>query len=211
MDPSFWHERWVDGRIGFHRPDVNPQLAGWWPSLGLAPGSRVLVPLCGKSRDLAWLASQGHDVVGVELSGIACAAFFEESGLTPAVHTRQDHVVWSVPGVALWQGDFFQFEDGLFDAVFDRAATIALPPRLRAPYAAQLARMVRPGGRGLLVSLDYPQHEKDGPPFAVPADEVERLYAPAFALEALPLVPDAAPELPVSRVNEHLWRLTRAG
>jgi hypothetical protein len=71
--------------------------------------------------------------------------------------------------------------------------------------------MIRPGGRGLLVSLDYPQHEKDGPPFAVPADEVERLYAPAFGLEALPLIPDAAPELPVSQVREHLWRLTRAG
>lgn len=211
MDPSFWHERWVDGRIGFHRPDTNPQLAAWWPSLGLTPGARVLVPLCGKSLDLAWLASQGHDVVGVELSGIACAAFFESAGITPSVEARGEHVVWSTPGVALWQGDFFQFEDGPFDAVYDRAATIALPPRLRAPYAAQVGRMIRAGGRGLLVALDYPQHEKDGPPFAVPADEVQRLYGPAFALEELDLVPDPAPELPVSRVREHLWRLTRRG
>ena len=37
-------------------------------ALGLAKGAAVLVPLCGKSLDLVWLAEQGHAVIGVELA-----------------------------------------------------------------------------------------------------------------------------------------------
>ena len=78
MDPAFWHSRWQEGRIGFHQDRPTPLLVEHWTSLGLAQGSRVFVPLCGKSLDMAWLASQGHRVLGVELSAMAVRAFYEE-------------------------------------------------------------------------------------------------------------------------------------
>src|SRR3546814_8142059 len=83
MDPDFWQQRWRDNRIGFHRDGVLPLLEKHWPSLGLATGSRVFVPLCGKSLDMAWLAARGHRVLGVELSPLAVGQFFDENGLAP--------------------------------------------------------------------------------------------------------------------------------
>lgn len=211
MDPSFWHERWQDGRIGFHRAAPNPQLVAHWPSLDLPPGATVLVPLCGKSVDLGWLASQGYDVVGAELSGVAVRAVFDEAGLTPTVTPSGRHLRFSVPGLTVYEGDFLDLTLPPVDAVWDRAATIALPPRLRARYAQHVARLVRPGGVGLLVTLDYPQTERDGPPFSVPEADVRGLYASAFEVSKLPCADDDGPPVPfpVSRCAEEVWRLTR--
>lgn len=70
-------------------------------------------------------------------------------------------------------------------AVFDRAALIALPPELRAPYARELYTCLRSGCRGLMVTLEYPQQEKAGPPFSVPENEVRELYATDWSVELL--------------------------
>jgi thiopurine S-methyltransferase len=85
-------------------------------------------------------------------------------------------------------GDAFALDaDALRDctAVFDRAALIALPPDLRRRYAGELYARLPTGCRGLLITLDYPQHEKDGPPFSVPEDEVHALYARDWQIEQL--------------------------
>jgi thiopurine S-methyltransferase len=78
MDPDFWHERWKTNQIGFHQGEINHCLVRYWPSLGLKTGGRVLVPLCGKSRDMFWLLEQGFAVTGIEISPIAVEAFFAE-------------------------------------------------------------------------------------------------------------------------------------
>ena len=59
MDPSFWLERWQRNEIGFHNTAPHRGLQRWWPRLALPPGSRVFVPLAGKSLDMIWLAAQG--------------------------------------------------------------------------------------------------------------------------------------------------------
>ena len=81
MEPDFWKARWAEDRIGWHQADGNVNLREYWR------GScrRVLVPLCGKSPDLLWLADRGHDVVGIEISEIAVAAFFDENALAYTV------------------------------------------------------------------------------------------------------------------------------
>ena len=53
-----WLARWAKGRIGFHLPAPHPALERWWPRLDVAPQAKVLVPLCGKSLDMRWLAAQ---------------------------------------------------------------------------------------------------------------------------------------------------------
>src|SRR5690606_22020225 len=68
MHADFWLERWREGRTHFHLERVTPLLQKYWPGLGLPKGSKVLVPLCGKTLDMVWLAEQGHKVLGVELS-----------------------------------------------------------------------------------------------------------------------------------------------
>lgn len=169
MTPSFWHARWRDGLTGFHMDRPNPALKGWD-----APDSaHVLVPLCGKSLDLHWLAERGHRVTGVELSSIACAAFFDDAGLQPDRTPVGAYMAWSHGPITLLEGDLFALE-GRFEAVYDRAALIALPPDLRVRYATTLKRCVR--GPGLLVTLEYDPAEREGPPWSVTDEEVHRLF-----------------------------------
>lgn len=217
MDPDFWHARWREGQIGFHRTEVNPWLREYLPTLGLAAGARILVPLCGKSLDLGWLAQQGLRPVGVELSPIACAAVFEEGGIAArrSSHAGFDH--WHGGGIEVWCGDFLApslAELGPFEALWDRAALIALPAETRPRYVEQCAHLLVPGAPGLLVSLEYDPAEMDGPPFSVSAAEVEALYRVSFELEPLVLRQYAEPSPHLAArgltgFHESVWRLRR--
>ncbi|RCL25624.1 thiopurine S-methyltransferase [Pseudomonas sp. AFG_SD02_1510_Pfu_092] len=180
MEPAFWQKRWADNQIGFHQAQVNPYLQQFWPRLQLAPGSRVLVPLCGKSLDLAWLAGQGHHVVGVELSRRAVENFFDEHGLAAEVRQQGGFEVWRSGGVELWCGDFFalQPEDiGDCTGLYDRAAVIALPPQMRARYLQRLSVLLPASCQGLVVTLDYDQALLGGPPFSVGDEELRQGFA----------------------------------
>ena len=178
MEPDFWHQRWQQNLIGFHQAEGNPYLRQYWGELGVAAPARVLVPLCGKSYDLMWLHQQGYHVEGVELSELAVRAFFVEQGLTPHQHKVGEYSLWEGEGIRLWCGDFFKLtaaQLGPIDAVYDRAALIALPPPMRQAYVRQLQTLVGDVPH-LLVTLEYPQGQMDGPPFSVEAAEVARLF-----------------------------------
>ncbi len=216
MHPEFWHQRWADKQIGFHQAAPTPLLLRHWPSLGVPAGAQVFVPLAGKSLDMAWLASQGHRVLGVELSQRAVDEFFAEHGLRPAVRESKYGRHHSAGGIELVCGDAFALDaDALRDCagVFDRAALIALPPELRQRYARELYARLPAGCRGLLVTLDYPQHERDGPPFAVAPAEVRALYGPDWELDLLeqrPIPSDHPGHVAgVSRLDTSAWSLRR--
>ncbi len=187
MEPEFWHKRWSSNQIGFHLPEVNPYLQRFWSQLGLAQGSRVLVPLCGKSLDLLWLAHQGYSVLGVELSEKAANDFFLEHQLEPSVSEEGVFKVFRAGGIEIRCGDFFALSAAdVADctALYDRAALIALPVAMRERYAAHLQKIM-PACVGLLITLDYNQDEMPGPPFSVGNDEVQRLLGNAWRLEVL--------------------------
>lgn len=188
MDPDFWHERWREGRIGFHQDKPTPLLLKHWPTLAVAPGAQVFVPLAGKSLDLAWFASQGYRVLGVELSQLAVEQFFAEHGLEPSVRTSRYGTHYGAGNIELVCGDAFGLDEAALagcDAVFDRAALIALPPDLRRRYVRELHTGLPHGCRGLLVTLEYPQHEKEGPPFSVSEAEVRESYGRDWEVEVL--------------------------
>lgn len=180
MDADFWLQRWQEGQIGFHRHDVMPLLQKHWPSLQLPEGSRVLVPLCGKSLDMHWLAAQGHRVLGVELSPLAVTQFFDEAGLEPTRTTSRYGEHFSTGPIEIILGDAFGLDPALLAdvaGVYDRAALIALPPDLRRRYRDTVYAALPAGCQGLLITLEYPQEEKAGPPFSVAEAEVEGLFA----------------------------------
>ncbi|MCK5771128.1 thiopurine S-methyltransferase [Algiphilus sp.] len=188
MDPDFWLARWDNEEIGFHQPDGNPLLAAHWPTLAIPPDAQVLVPLCGKTPDMAWLAARGHSVIGVELSEKAARALFAEQDVQPETHERDGFTVYSAGGIAIWVGDFFAMPAAVLadcSALYDRASLIALPPPMRQRFAALLTEALPADGRGLLVALDYDQSEMAGPPFSVPDSEIRQLFEPAFAVECL--------------------------
>jgi thiopurine S-methyltransferase len=179
MDPEFWHRRWREDRIGFHQDRPMPLLLQYWPELAPPVGSRVFVPLSGKSLDIAWLAAQGYRVLGVELSSLAVEQFFAEHGLTPQTHESRYGRHYCADGIELICGDAFALDDALLAdcaAVYDRAALIALPPPMRRRYVHELYARLPAGCLALLITLEYPQYEKHGPPFSVEEAEVRELY-----------------------------------
>jgi thiopurine S-methyltransferase len=188
MQSDFWLDRWREGRIGFHQDRVTPMLERHWDAIGLAPAARVFVPLAGKSLDLLWLASRGHRVLGVELSGIAVEQFFSENRLSPTRHDSRYGVHYVAGEIELIHGDAFALDEALLETcegVYDRAALIALPRHMRCRYAAELYGRLPAGCRGLLVTLAYPQGQKAGPPFSVQEDEVRSLYDAQWRIDVL--------------------------
>ncbi|WP_296255193.1 MULTISPECIES: thiopurine S-methyltransferase [unclassified Pseudomonas] len=185
MEPEFWHERWAINQIGFNQSEVNPYLVVQWPELKVQPGARVFVPLCGKTIDLHWLLRQGLQVVGVELSEKAVAAWFSESGLTPSIEERGSFQVYRHEACEIWCGDFFALKArdiGECSAFYDRAALIALPPEMRWQYVEQLNQLMAEDACGLLITLEYEQTEVAGPPFSVDEDEVHQLLSVQWRL-----------------------------
>ena len=85
MDASFWHQRWRENDIAFHKSEANPLLVKYFKQLSLVNGSRVFLPLCGKTLDIPWLLSNGYRVVGAELSKIAIDQLFMGLGVEPKI------------------------------------------------------------------------------------------------------------------------------
>lgn len=186
MKPSFWHKIWDEGRIGFHQEHINDRLQQFFPMQSIAEGSTVFVPLAGKSRDLLWLHEKGHHVLGVELSDIAVNDFFEEAGMVPVVEKAERFERWSADGITFFVGDFFDLErEDLAEvgAYYDRASLIALPPEMRRRYARHLGHILPGATPGLLITIEYPPHEMNGPPFTVSEEEVRDLFNDDFLVE----------------------------
>ncbi|EJL7847521.1 TPA: thiopurine S-methyltransferase [Vibrio parahaemolyticus] len=177
-DQEFWHSKWASNQIGFHLEDVNPLLPAYWHHANPKREDKALVPLCGKSEDLVWLATKHDSVEGVELSQIAVRSFFAEHFYTPTVTPISGmHELYQFDELSIYTGDFFTAPVSQADIVYDRAALVALPQDMREEYVARLKQLLNPGGRILLVTLNYPQEEMAGPPFSVPLEEIQQLFA----------------------------------
>ena len=187
MEADFWHDRWENNLTGFHLDEVNQYLKESWPLLNLQPGARVFVPLCGKSLDLIWLAEQGYEVTGIELSPLAVKAFFAENHLNVVKTTIGDLECWQSGNIRLFCGNFFSLTPeilGQVDAVFDRASLVALPRAMRQDYATKLTETTLSAPK-LLVTLEYEQEKMDGPPFSVTKEEVNSLYQANYQVKQL--------------------------
>jgi thiopurine S-methyltransferase len=187
MDAEFWHRKWALNEIGFHESTPNPLLVTHFAALSLAQGSRLFLPLCGKTRDIHWLLARGYRVSGVELSTLAVEQLFAELGLVPEIAAVGAMTRHSAPNIDIFAGDIFALTRGNLgpvDAVYDRAALIALPEPSRKRYAAHLMEMTG-GAPQLLVTLDYDQGQIAGPPFSVDRAEIRRHYADDYEIAQL--------------------------
>lgn len=200
-----WLERWQEGRIGWHEAAGNRSLKRHWHGTGL----RVLVPLCGKSVDMLWLAQQGNEVTGVEISAIAAREFFTDNDL---LYTRSAdgarYQATDLP-VTLVCGDYFAFDDAGFDAHYDRGALVALPADVRARYAAHTTARLTADPVQLVITLEYEQACVDGPPFSVSADELLSYWPALESVDAYDDIANAPPkfrEAGLTEMREVVWQ-----
>jgi thiopurine S-methyltransferase len=191
MEPSFWQGKWRRGEIGFHQAEYGGALTSWWPTLGLATAAPLLVPLCGKSLDMRYLSDLGHPVVGVELSALACAGYFEEQRVPCERRGSAPFEVYTGGNVSLFCGDFFALkpsDTAPIAGYYDRASLIALPQAERARYVGHLEGLLPSGAEGLVVTAWFPEGQKKGPPFPITNDDVLALYEPGFEVALLETV-----------------------
>lgn len=213
MDAEFWHERWANNEIGFHGSEVHPLFKSLFSRLNLDANSRVFVPLCGKTLDIGWLLSQGHRVVGVELSDVAIEQLFSDLELKPEVKVVGDLIHYSAESLDVWAGDFFALTAeilGEVDAIYDRAALVALPEEMRIQYVQHLMGIANKASQ-LLITFDYDQSQMPGPPFCVGEDEVQRHYGSDYGLTLLESVDVSGGLKGQATANENVWLLEREG
>ncbi|TAN27343.1 MAG: thiopurine S-methyltransferase [Castellaniella sp.] len=216
MDTDFWLQRWQQGQTGFHQSRVMPLLEKHWAGLRVPVPGRVLIPLAGKSLDVAWLAAQGHDVLAVEISPMAVDQFFQEHGLHPEVRQTPEGTIHEVGHIQYLCGDVLKLSAATLatiDGCYDRAALIALTPELRRRYVERVYHRLPEGCRTLLLTLDYPQQEMQGPPFAVPDDEVVEHFEGRWRIERLETrdILDKEPKFAargLTRLETSVYRLT---
>ena len=191
MDRATWDQHWRAGKIAFHLHEVHPRLRRHAPAL-LPPAvptgaqSRVLVPLCGKSHDLAWLAGLGHEVVGVEFVEHGARAFFSERSWLPEELRLGPHQALRAGGVTIVVADIFQVhaaELGHFTAIFDRAALVAIEPPQQRAYLEKLRSLAADDARLLLVNIEHDM--QGGPPFSLSPAELQQQAAGLFTLRGL--------------------------
>lgn len=185
MESSFWKEVWNEGQIGFHQSEINKNLKRF--AQKFKDRSTVLVPLCGKSKDMCYLTEQGHKVHGVEIVEKAIIEFKEENPAYWTHSTASEFEKFSSSEIDLYLGDFHRFSklDMNYESIFDRASMIALPPEMRKVHAKELSTLTKKSGNILLITLEYPQEKVAGPPFSVPKYEVENLFEHEFHIEEI--------------------------
>ena len=211
MDASFWRQRWEKNEIGFHESQANPLLVAHFHELSIAKGRRVFVPLCGKTLDISWLLARGYRVAGAELSQLAIEQLFIELGMQPDIERVGGIERWSANNLDLLVGDIFAVSRSMLgpvDAVYDRAALVALPEAMRQRYTAHLMEITGQAPQ-LLISYEYDQSLKEGPPFSVSNEEVRRQYAATYELTLI-----ASTEVPGGlkgsvSAKENVWLLKR--
>jgi thiopurine S-methyltransferase len=188
VQPDFWLNRWRTAQIGFHQAAADRHLKAYWPLLNLPENTHVFVPLCGKSLDLLWLRNQGHAVSGVELSPVALEAFVMEHGIPARRRAFANFDEYEADGFRLFCGDFFKLTRSLLGgvtAVYDRAALISWTPEARESYVKHLTSLTSPGTQTLLIAVEFPPEQMQGPPFPLTRDAIEKLYAPHYSIEQL--------------------------
>jgi len=221
MESSFWHSHWQENKIGFHQSKYNSRLISLWPSLQLPKGAEVFVPLCGKTLDMLWLHEQGFKVLGVELSEIATAAFFDENKLPYEVTQSGSLQLFTgadkAAGIRILAGDMFAMQPAQtagVSAVYDRAALVAMPPEMRQQYVDKLAALLPINATGILISMNYDPSKMNGPPFSVPDDIVRALLEPYYSVSVLEHSegPERLGNLQgrgLDTLEEHVYRITK--
>lgn len=187
MEDSYWLEKWKKNDIAFHEQDINADLIDYFDKLNLKPGDCILVPLCGKTKDMLWLHEKGFHVIGVELSPIACSDFFAGLNITPHVTKQSKFTKYQYNNIELLCGDLFNLTSSdlpMIHTVYDCKALIALPSNLRKKYIDHIVKCIGTKIRILLLTRETRCQVKP-PPFPINKAEVDLLYGSYFDVQLL--------------------------
>ena len=157
----------------------------------LGVGDTALIPGCGSGYDVVVLSNAGLRVTGCDIA-------------RAAVDRAQEIIAGSRNADVLY-ADFFDescFASETFDFIFDYTFFCAIAPSQRAAWGAQIASLLKPGGRLLTFAFPIDDAKADDPFTSGPPHAVS-LAAYRAALE-----PNAMSLTDGPRRNEHSVRPT---
>ena len=209
MKATFWKNKWDLNQIGFHQNRVNPYLIKHFDALNMKKGDTIFVPLCGKTLDIKWLIQQGIKVIGAELIESAVEQLFMEMQVKPEIHEIEKFKYFSAENVVVFVGDILELNSklmGNIDAIYDRAALVALPQEVRVRYASHMLNITQNASQ-LLITFDYDQSLMSGPPFSVNRAEVFNLYGEDYQIDSLEIADVKGGLKGIYAATEHIWHL----
>ena len=121
------------------------------------------------------------------MSAIAIEDLFINLNLTPTITNLGEIKQYSAPNIDMFVGDIFKLTAEMLvkvDAIYDRAALVALPKDMRNTYTAHLMALTNKAPQ-LLICFEYDQTIHARPPFSITADEVKQHYQTAYDLTLL--------------------------
>ena len=148
-------------------------------------------------------------MVGVELSETAVQELFEDLSLNPKVTEIKDFKIYSADRIHIFVGDFFNLSYNLLaqvDAIYDRAALVALPEEMRKEYSSYLMEITNTAPQ-LLIVFDYDQNVVSGPPFSISEKEIKQHYGTSYSVELLESVDMNGGLKGQVEANENVWTL----
>lgn len=168
MNKDEWDDRYRSGDLPWDRPTPTEHLPWAIEAFGIAPG-KVIDIGCGTGTNVIWLARQGFDAVGVDISpgAVAQARAKAASADVDCTFEAVDFLSDPVGG-----GPFaLAFDRGCFHSV-DAGAN-------RAAFARTVADLLAPAGLwlSLIGSTDAPPREM-GPPQVSARQITEAVEAP---------------------------------
>jgi len=187
FNQEFWGARYQSKNIGWQLADVHPKLLEYLPMItkGQKP-KKFFIPLSGKTIDIPYLISLGHQVFAIEFLPETIEEWNVEHSLG-LKHDKATSIFSTDDGqLTVFSGDFQNcpIENwGPFDVIWDRAAFIALDYSLRSQYAELLKRSVQADSQNehefqfLLQTVEYDKKLYGGPPQCVTDDDIKKYFS----------------------------------
>lgn len=97
---------------------------------------------------------------------------------------------------------------GPVDAMYDRAALVALPENMRHQYTEHVTEITDHAPQ-LLICYEYDQRVTEGPPFSISNEEVHRYYGHRYNLTLLTSADVPGGLKGKCTATEHVWLLRK--
>ena len=143
LSAGWWEEKWDIAQTGWRREENNAGTTLFADNLALVERTlntkltgtdrKALVPLCGDSSVVTFLAQKGYEVVAIDFAETAVKKLRAKIAAEPEAVQKRITVV---------EGDLFDFDlpegEAKFDFIYDKSAFVQIDPARRLAYAEKL-------------------------------------------------------------------------